>query len=560
MPQSEPAEDPADASAAGAGYALDEIAARAAAARAHSVALAGMANHTAARPVWDFNHVLAYGQSLSSGWEGWPALSVTQRHDSLMIGASVHGASENKPAWTPIGEAAFRPLVATVVSNGQQAEVLAPEAVAALKPGTAALGETVLEGALDHWRGRQLAAGPGHPSGRFVATTCGVGGRTIEQLSLGAGAFNRLRMAAASGRQLAEAQARSYGIAAVLWLQGEGNSVGGGTADRAEYLKLCATLQADINREVAGGIAGQDRPPAIFTHQVGGIYVRDANELSIPMAQLDCAFSLPDWFMAAPAYPVTEKGGHLDANGYRWLGQQFGKVMHRVLDLGQGWQPLHPLRATWRGTQVLVEFHVPHPPLAFSPCYVRTRATSYPDGGFSVTDESGRIAIAAAAVVEETCVLLVLARAPGANPVLWYADQTVHRGYGNLRDSDPTEASQAYEYHPGSGQYPGAEIAELVGRPYPLWNWCVAFRTPLAADPAPPPAPVQVLATPQAPAAAPPSAPAPAPEPAPQVSATPAWQVLRGEIPPPAPPAAAPPPAAPSSGIAAWLRRIFGAD
>ena len=508
-----------------------------------------MVNHTAARPVWDFNHVLAYGQSLSSGWEGWPALSVTQRHDNLMIGASVHGASESKPSWTPIGEPGFRPLVATVVNNGQQAEVLAPAAVAALKPGAAALGETVLEGALDHWRGRQIGAADCPPAGRFVATTCGVGGRTIEQLSLGAATplFNRLRMAADAGRQLADAQARSYGIAAVLWLQGEGNSVGGGTSDRAEYQKLCATLQADIKREIAEGVAGQDRPPAIFTHQVSGIYVRDAHELSVQMAQLDCAFTLPDWFLVAPAYPVTEKGGHLDANGYRWLGQQFGKVMHKVLDLGAGWQPLHPLRATLRGTQVLVDFHVPHPPLVFSPYYRRTNAVSHTDGGFSVTDESGRIGVTAAAVVAETCVLLVLERPPGGNPVLWYADQTVHGGYGNLRDSDPTEASQDYEYYAGSGQYPGADIAELVGKPYPLWNWCVAFRTALAADsaPMPTPVPLPVLPPPETPTAEP--AAAPEPEPKPQVSATPAWQLLRGGAPPAA-----------SRGIGAWLRRLCG--
>ena len=36
------------------------------------------------------------------------------------------------------------------------------------------------------------------------------------------------------------------------------------------------------------------------------------------------AMALADegWFMVGPTYPVTAKGGHLDANGYRWLGAQ----------------------------------------------------------------------------------------------------------------------------------------------------------------------------------------------------------------------------------------------
>ena len=537
------------------GYALDEIQARAAAARRRSAELAGTGNRTAARPEWTFNHVIAYGQSLSSGWEGWPALSVEQRHDSLMIGESVHGTSESGPRFEPAGREAFHPLVATVMSNGSKGALLAPEAVAALAPGNAALGETVLEGALDFWRGRQLALrlarGDASFPGRFVATSTGVGGRSIEQLGYGKGPFGRPVTAAAAGRRLAEAAGGSYGVAALLWLQGEGNSVGQDcTNDRAEYVRLTEALQVDFNREVATGVAGQARMPAVFTHQVSGIYVRDASQMSIPMAQLDCAYTLPDWFMVGPSYPVTEKGGHLDPNGYRWLGQQFGKVMHQVLDLGEGWKPLHPLRATLRGCQVLVDFHAPHPPLVFSPCCRRPAPVEFADGGFSVSDAAGRIGVVAAAVVAETSVLLMLERAPGADPVLWYADQTVHGGYGNLRDSDPAEASRDYEWREGSGQYPAARIAALMGRPYPLWNWCIAFRIPLEADPAP-------VAHGEAPLAAErPRARADAPPP--PVAHSPAWDVLRGLALPgdqDAPHAA---PDQPPGGYRDWLRRMYG--
>ncbi len=52
------------------------------------------------------------------------------------------------------------------------------------------------------------------------------------------------------------------------------------------------------------------------------------------MAQWEASVEIPGLFLAAPCYPVTDKGGHLDANGYRWLGAQFGKAMHAVLDLG----------------------------------------------------------------------------------------------------------------------------------------------------------------------------------------------------------------------------------
>jgi hypothetical protein len=51
-----------------------------------------------------------------------------------------------------------------------------------------------------------------------------------------------------------------------------------------------------------------------------------------------------------------------------------------------------------------------------------------------------------------------------------------------LRDSDGTQAVDLYEYSAGSGQYPEANIPELVGRPYPLWNWCVAFSRPIVQE------------------------------------------------------------------------------
>jgi hypothetical protein len=62
--------------------------------------------------------------------------------------------------------------------------------------------------------------------------------------------------------------------------------------------------------------------------------------------------------------------------------------------------------------------------------------------------------------------------------VLRYADRR-HGGMGCLHDSDATVAEDAYEYAPQTGHYPSAAVEALVGRPYPLMNWCVAFSIPL---------------------------------------------------------------------------------
>ncbi|HEY0418741.1 MAG TPA: hypothetical protein VGC80_04410 [Acetobacteraceae bacterium] len=178
-----------------------------------------------ARPEFGINHVIAYGQSLSSGWEGWPALSTTPRLDSLMLGDSVRPVHEAAPRWQPVGAAAFRLLAATVQRIADGA-ILSPEEIAALPPGAAALGETVLEAAVNTWRARMIAGGAILGANRLLASSCGVGGRSLEQLSQGAAPelFNRLRDCVAAARRAAADAGQDYGLAALLFLQGEHNN------------------------------------------------------------------------------------------------------------------------------------------------------------------------------------------------------------------------------------------------------------------------------------------------------------------------------------------------
>lgn len=433
-----------------------------------------------ARPEFGLNHVLTYGQSLATGWEGWPALSSTQPYDSLMLGASVRPAEEQAPHWRPVppaegapGGSLLRPLVASVQAVPGGA-LLAPGQVARLPRGDVAMGETVLEGAVNFWRARM----PRRPDRVLLASACGVGGRSLEQLSRGARPelFNRLRECVAAGRRAAAETGRSYGVVAVLFLQGENNALGinGATADAAEYAALLRRFHADLREDVIQGVAGQAVAPALFTYQTGGAYASDT--LSVATAQLDYALATQGVFMVAPVYPLTDKGPHLDANGYRWLGAQFGKVMHRVLTLGEDWQPLHMRRATLSERSLLVEFHVPVPPLRFDRVLAGRRWAEYPDRGFTVVDDAGKVPIEAVALAGPDRVALTLARRPGPGATLRYGDRTGHLGRGSLHDSDPGEADDRYVYDPATGHDPAADIPELVGRRYSLVNWCVAGR------------------------------------------------------------------------------------
>ncbi len=425
-------------------------------------------------PRYDINHVLTYGQSLSSGWEGVPVLSVRPSADCLMLGNAVRPLHENAATWQPVGDAVFRPLAARAQDIGT-GRVLAEEEALIGEVGGLPLGETVLEAAVTLWRRRMRnVLGDAVEGRQIAASSCGVGGRSIEQLACGAAPelFDRLRGCVGVARQAATAAGKTYGVAALLFMQGEANSWGNGTADRAEYKARLRDLYRDFRMQIAGDTQDGGRTP-MFICQTGGHYATDDN--AIAQAQLELTLEEPGCFLVGPVYPVPARAsGHLHADGYRWLGAQFGMVLQRVLTRGRGWRALQPLDAMQDGARLRVRFHVPVPPLAWGEPFVGEVRRTIADRGFTVSDDAGIIGISAVELDGPDRVTIALERPPGPGARLLYADRR-HGGRGGLHDSDPGLALDRFA---GAGLPAGAN-ADLVGERYPLRNWCVAFNIPI---------------------------------------------------------------------------------
>ncbi|HED1508010.1 TPA: hypothetical protein R4S70_005647 [Raoultella ornithinolytica] len=442
-------------------------------------------NTRIARPVYDYNILITDGQSLSNGHEGWAALSKDIRAtlNINMLGDSVRPKNENGSTFTPLNGAEIRSARAVVqdlIAPPDGGNLMTDEAVAALPRGANNFGETVDIGAMWMWREMQLQfRGVATDERKIVAVNCGVGGQIIEHLSKGHswGFYNRIISAVTQIKAIADAEGKTCGVVGFLYLGNEYNydSTKGGTTDRAEYRALLRKLIDDVITDTTA-ITGQTEPPLTVLYQTSGSWTRDSTNMSIGEAQLDICAADANVMMASPAYAVTDKGGHLDANGYRWLGMQFGKVIHRAIDRRQNWRPLQPLSVTLSGTLLRADFLVWSPPLQFHSCYVGSVPTLYAARGFRVTDDSGDVPVARVEIVADTVVDITLGRETSGDVYLWYASQTGSNGNGNLFDSDATVAVANYEYHDGTGQYPESNIPELVNRPYPLNNPCVAFH------------------------------------------------------------------------------------
>ncbi|QEW21236.1 hypothetical protein LA6_003444 [Marinibacterium anthonyi] len=439
-------------------------------------------------PTAVYNIIVNWGQSLAAGNQTWPSLSKTPEPGSMMLGDNVDNLSD-ATTYGVMGVEQLNPLVA-YTHNGTTN--LDGSGELALSPGAANVGEPPVIGLTNGLKRALNRRALSENDGRnLVAISPAIGGKTIEQLSKGAlnthDAIDRYSILTDGvGRVVTLAAADSCVVSVVNWMQGEYNYRDlGASWDQASYETLLHAMFDNIAADVMA-LTGQEFGPLFVMYQTTGTWTRDVDSfgnpgLHIAMAQLNVALSRKDTVMAGPAYPYTDRGGHLEPNGSRWFGHQMAKVSRHVLLDGRDFQPIRPLAITARGTDVYVSIHVPVAPLVFDTPYVVTTATDYVARGFKVTSADGLTVypISSVEIVADTVVKISLANPPAADALVWYADKTVHNGNGNLRDSDPAEAFDTYEYVPERGAYLTDNVAALVDKKYALHNWCVAFCLPI---------------------------------------------------------------------------------
>lgn len=461
-----------------------DIASRDAANIARSNALKNRIVSSVQKPTAKYNTKIVYGQSLARGQETSPSLSRTNRFGNLTLGSNVLPNTNDGANYSPFTDSTLRPLSAQAV-DGSTVYNWGSEAAGAF-------GEPVNHGWVNfakHLHNQEVLA-ENDTARLFVTFNPSVSGKTIEQLSKvnTQDATNRYSRFTDGLTKIETATGSDpHVVDGIMWMQGEWNYYNnGGSWDKATYKTLMTTLIDNMVTDCKA-ITGQALPPAFFTYQTGAAYTRDVDSagtagLHVGMAQLEVALEKPNVWMVGPVYAYTDKGGHLTSNGSRWFANQIAKVYHRVVRLGQDWQPLRPIKISQEGRALYVDFHVPEPPLVFDLPYVLKTATDYANKGFRVTDGSGSVTVSSVEIVGNTIVRINLGQDTTGTVNVWYASQTTYSGNGCLRDSDPTVAFDNYVYKPEDGMNASENIASLVDKPYPLHNWCVAFYLPVGYD------------------------------------------------------------------------------
>lgn len=281
------------------------------------------------------------------------------------------------------------------------------------------LGETIANGFADHLKATLPKSAP------FLVAYAGQGGRMIDELSEidqstdsrtpesrqhGGGYYKTSLDDALRAREQAKALGKGFSIAALVWMQGEGNGgpTGGIIPSRWDielprpagqnwYRDRLIAYRKKWSHDLRA-ITGQVGEIPMFTYQTLGA----AGE-----AQLMAADSDPNITVVGPHYMVSsginsrysERYGaaiHLSADGERWYGEQVAKVVRRVLAEDEKWQPLRQRKA-WIDSDrrsVMIAFHVPRPPLVIDNSFLPRQQYRVGDGysslgGFRIRSSAG---------------------------------------------------------------------------------------------------------------------------------------------------------------------------
>ncbi len=309
------------------------------------------------------NYIPVYGQSLSIGVEGGPAISTTPI------------------AWAKRFTSGTRPHEA--ITGGETDPAVLYGAIEGLVESTV---ETICSGAAEVYGALYAArfgATPDQHDQQLLFCCPGEGGQPIDSLDEGTAYFTRLAETVEYGAARAAALDAAYAVPAAMYLQGATDQ---GNATHPDFYRFLFRGLRDSIAQLAALHADQDRAPPILHYQIGQHLMFGSLEPTIALAQLAMAEEA-GFALVCPLYPFpfAPDGVHMINTSYRWMGGYFGRALFEWAYDQVKPRRLKPLWAEPQADGVLLAFDVPKPPIVFD----TTLVTDPGDYGFEILDAAG---------------------------------------------------------------------------------------------------------------------------------------------------------------------------
>lgn len=405
-----------------------------------------------------YSHIIYYGQSLSDGHVSRQPISTEPLDGCYMLGNSVRNFATNlQPLKSMPDETAAEPPVVGCVN-----------ALKNLFDNTSFLSEL-----------------------KLIGTSCGVGGYTIEQLSKnkqvsqGENVYHTRFLKALNNSKTA-VEEEPIECSAIVYMQGEANQetreypgTGIGvddvqTRDKNEYKAFLKQLKEDMQADIME-IYSQKKPPLFFIYQTS-VFYSPLKDMPISMAQYEFAQENDDVILLNPHYYCTtaEKGGgHLNANGYRWYGEQTAKTIYEVFVQGINFNPIIPKEFVIKKNVLYIYCYVPNPPLVID-TYTAIEVKNY---GFNIFKDDVAVGIDSVNILNGNIIEITTDSDLSTGKIdLSYAGME-QQGRGNIRDSDKWYSFANYVDDTSLEQNnpPYTPVDEngsnYYGKRYPMYNW-----------------------------------------------------------------------------------------
>lgn len=297
---------------------------------------------------------------------------------------------------------------------------------------------------------------------RLLATGHAQNGAMLTQINRGTIPYSNLMTQVRGAQTVAWGTKRfSQNVPAVCWVHGETDT--GQNIDPEFYRTNSYTLYGQMHSDFSG-VTGQTNVPLWLMTQTASSSYGNRTNSYIAYAQYGLTSQDSRIKLVCPTYifETIADGVHLTTDGYKYLGEYFGKVL-AMENWGSDWLPLRPTNIQASGSSVTITWHVPVPPLVWD----TNRVAHIDNYGFSLLD--GTIT-STPQIVGSNQVTFNYSGSPirvryGWNAVAGLPDGPTTGQRGNLRDSDATEAYSL----PGTN----------------LFNWAVIFHANITTNTAP---------------------------------------------------------------------------
>ncbi|PKR90862.1 hypothetical protein CXZ10_05800 [Pleomorphomonas diazotrophica] len=383
---------------------------------------------------------LSYGQSLSIGAQGKPAISVTQPFSNLTFGAG--------PKTTLTGNGfGGQNQSAMDTSKPLVEDDLSPDALTTR-------GETVCSGTVNGAVELAVLENGINPSDLiFFASACGKGSESINSLvktaapdtaevpTATANYYTNFIDHVTRAKAIATAAGKTYVVAAISWMQGESDS---SSMTKTTYKALLDQLINDMQNDVVA-ITGQATKPHVIVYQQGAGITTGPTRGPV-LAMWELSRERPDVWMGTPLYflePASDSA-HLVNTSYHYVGRAEARVLKSIVVDKLKPRQVKVLGASLSGSVIRLRMDVPTPPHVID----ETTLGAVLDRGFKVVSDAGTATIADISASGTDLLLTLSGTAPTTNIKLRYGLDYGPASHpsgklfsnasgGNLRDSTP---------------------------------------------------------------------------------------------------------------------------